>query len=167
MLHQSINLVFRRRTPLRQSQLRARPFRKPRSNAKFTRSVWIFRKETFLIFIFSGKIQNRLKHNTIRGPIKNPRRFTVFLSNFREDLRIRSPGCILIIVLYSGASQSFIAIYIKSCQKCTEKVNQYEWGNSKLQSRDHKVYYRTLRVIGSCETIEIKTGSHIMIENQD
>lgn len=47
------------------------------------------------------------------------------------------------------------------------KVNQYEWGDSKLQARDNKVYYRSLKIIGSSETIEIKTGSHIMIENQD
>ena len=96
------------------------------------------------------------------------RLFTVFFYLILERIfELRSPGCILNIVLYGGASHSFMTIYIKSYQKCTEKVNQYEWGNSKLQSRDHKVYYRTLRIIGSSETIEIKTGSHIIIENQD
>jgi hypothetical protein len=49
----------------------------------------------------------------------------------------------------------------------SNEVNKYEWGKTKLLSRDHKVFYDTLRIIGNDETIEIKTGSHIIIENQD
>ena len=39
-----------------------------------------------------------------------------------------------------------------------KQVNKYEWGKTKLLSRDHKVFYDTLRIIGNDETIEIKTG---------
>ena len=56
---------------------------------------------------------------------------------------------------------------ISKNSKILREVNKYEWGKTKLLSRDHKVFYDTLRIIGTDETIEVKTGSHIIIENQD
>jgi len=50
----------------------------------------------------------------------------------------------------------------------TEDVNKYEWGGQRLVGRDHKIFYTSLKISGAKgESIEIKTGNHITIENQD
>ena len=50
----------------------------------------------------------------------------------------------------------------------TEDVNKYEWGGQRLVGRDHKIFYTSLKISGANgKTIEIKTGNHITIENQD
>ena len=49
-----------------------------------------------------------------------------------------------------------------------DETNRYEWGGQRLVGRDHKVFYTSLKIFGANgETIEIKTGNHITIENQD
>ena len=48
------------------------------------------------------------------------------------------------------------------------ETNRYEWGGQRLVGRDHKVFYTSLKIIGAGgESIEIKTGNHITIENQE
>ena len=48
------------------------------------------------------------------------------------------------------------------------ETNRYEWGGQRLVGRDHKVFYTSLKIFGAGrESIEIKTGNHITIGNQD
>ena len=47
------------------------------------------------------------------------------------------------------------------------EVNKYEWDQtSKIETRDNKVYYRSLKVIGNAGSIVIRTGSHVTIEDE-
>ena len=56
----------------------------------------------------------------------------------------------------------------EALNQSTEDVNKYEWGGQRLVGRDHKIFYTSLRISGGKgESIEIKTGNHITIENQD
>ena len=49
-----------------------------------------------------------------------------------------------------------------------DEKNRYEWGGQRLVGRDHKVFYTSLKIFGTeGENVEIKTGNHITIENQD
>ena len=49
-----------------------------------------------------------------------------------------------------------------------DEINKYEWGGQRLVGRDHKVFYTSLKIFGAKgESVEIKTGNHITIENQD
>ena len=56
----------------------------------------------------------------------------------------------------------------EALNQSTEDVNKYEWGGQRLVGRDHKIFYTSLKISGAKgESIEIKTGNHITIENQD
>ena len=45
---------------------------------------------------------------------------------------------------------------------------KYEWSGQRLVGRDRKIFYTSLKISGpNGESIEIKTGDHITIENQD
>ena len=56
----------------------------------------------------------------------------------------------------------------EALNQSTEDVNKYEWGGQRLVGRDHKIFYTSLKISGAKgECIEIKTGNHITIENQD
>ena len=48
-------------------------------------------------------------------------------------------------------------------------INRYQWGSSRISASKNRVYiyYRSLKITGGNETIEIKTGSHILIDNHD
>ena len=46
-------------------------------------------------------------------------------------------------------------------------VNKYEWAGQRLVGRDHKIFYTSLKISCKGESIQIKTGDHITIKNQD
>ena len=49
----------------------------------------------------------------------------------------------------------------------SEIKNKYEWSGQRLVGRDHKIFYTSLKISGGGESIQIKTGDHITIKNQD
>ena len=48
-----------------------------------------------------------------------------------------------------------------------EDANEYEWGELCSVGRDHKIFYTALKVMGKGESVEIKTGDHVILENED
>ena len=48
-------------------------------------------------------------------------------------------------------------------------VNKYEWGGLYTSASENKVYlyYKSLKIIGREEEVEIEAGSHILIQNND
>ena len=47
-----------------------------------------------------------------------------------------------------------------------EEFNEYEWGGHRWGGRNHKIFYASLKILDAGgESIEIKTGDHITIEN--
>ena len=55
----------------------------------------------------------------------------------------------------------------EALNQSTEDVNKYEWGGQRLVGRDHKIFYTSLKISCKGESIQIKTGDHITIKNQD
>ena len=57
----------------------------------------------------------------------------------------------------------------KSFRKERREVNKYEWGGLYTSASENKVYlyYKSLKIIGREEEVEIEAGSHILIQNND
>ena len=50
----------------------------------------------------------------------------------------------------------------------SEIKNKYEWSGQRLVGRDRKIFYTSLKISGpNGESIEIKTGDHITIDQEN
>ena len=58
-------------------------------------------------------------------------------------------------------------IEVESKTSGFEDANEYEWGELCSVGRGHKIFYTSLKVTGKGESVEIKTGDHVILENGD